>query len=360
MLVLQIVAGALGAGLVVATLSDVFQSVVVPRSAGSRYRPSALIARNGWRYWRGGSLRIADAERREDTLAMFAPFLLSTQLVTWVGLLILGYGLLFWSLRAGLNPHPDLGGCLYFAGVTLTTIGYGDIVPVWGIDRFVAIFAAASGLGVVAVVTTFLFQTFGAFQKREAFVVTISERTGAPPSGLEFVIKHVKLGLVSDIGPILRESQQWISEVLETHLAYPVLTYFRSSHDDESWVGTLGALLDAATLLITTVELDHRGQAELTLGAGTHLVRDFANFFHLPAGDAAGVEYDEFATAYRKMRELGIPVRPLEDAWPDFSAKRAGYAVPLDAMARWWRIPPARWIGDRSRVRLHVNVGAPR
>ncbi len=364
MLVIQILVGLLGAALVVAALSDVFQSVIVPRSVGSRYRPSALISRNGWRYWREGCLRIGDAERREDTLAMFAPFLLVAQLATWVGLLIVGYGLLFWALRAGLSTgphaHPSLGGCIYFAGATLTTIGYGDIVPVWGIDRFIAIFSAASGLGVVAVVTTFLFQTFGAFQKREAFVVTVSERTGAPPSGLEFVIRHVKLDLVDDIGAILRQSQQWISEVLETHLAYPVLTYFRSSHDDESWVGTLGALLDASTLLVTTVELDHRGQAQLTLKSGTHLVRDFSGFFRLPTGDAAGVEYDEFATAYRKMREMGIPLRPLEDAWPDFSAKRATYAVQLDAMARWWRIPPARWIGDRSRVRTHVNVGTPR
>lgn len=360
MLALQVLAGLVGLALVVVTLADVFQSVVVPRSVGWRYRPSALLSRNGWRYWREGCLRIGDAEKREDTLAMFAPFLLTAFLATWVGLLIAGYGLLFWALRDGLSPHPTLGGCLYFAGATLTTIGYGEVVPVWGIDRFIAIFAAASGLGVVAVVTTFLFQTFGAFQKREAFVVTISERTGAPPSGLEFVIRHAKLGLVHDIGPILRESQQWISEVLETHLAYPVLTYFRSSHDDESWVGTLGALLDASTLLVTTVELDHRGQATLTLRAGAHLVRDFSSFFRLPEGDAAGVEYDEFATAYRTLRELGIPLRPLEDAWPDFTAKRATYAVPLDAMARWWRIPPARWIGDRSRVRLHVNVGTPR
>ena len=207
---------------------------------------------------------------------------------------------------------------------------------------------------------TFLFQTFAAFQRREAFVVTISERTGAPPSGLEFVIRHLKLGLMSDLGPLLREAQQWIAEVMETHLAYPVLTYFRSSHDDESWVGTLGALLDASTLLITTLDADHRGQAEITLRLGSHLVRDFTGFFRLPASDGPGVEFDEFATAYRALGELGAPLRPLEDAWPAFAEKRATYATQLDAMARWWRIPPARWIGDRSRIRTHVNVGVPR
>lgn len=339
------------------TLADVFQSVVVPRSVGGRFRPSARLTRVSWRVWRQAALRIADAERREDTLALYAPIVLTGYLVMWVALLILGYGLVFWALRGRISGHPDFGTCLYFAGTTMLTIGYGDVTPASGLTRFIAIFSASSGLGVVAICTTFLFQTFAAFQRREAFVVTISDRTGAPPSGLEFVLRHVKLELVGDIDAILRDAQRWIAEVLETHLAYPVLTYFRSSHDDESWVGTLGALLDASTLLATTADLDHRGQAELTLKAGTHLAKDFTGFFALPGGDAAAVEYDEFVVAYRKLQAMGVPLHPLEDAWPAFSAKRAQYAAALDAMARWWRIPPAHWIGDRSRVRLHVNAG---
>jgi hypothetical protein len=332
-------------------------SVVVPRSVSARWRPSGRFVRLTWRAWRDGALRFADPERRENTLATYAPLLLSSLLILWVALLIVGYGLLFWALRSGLSGHPDFGTCLYFAGTTMLTIGYGDIAPASAATRFLAIFSAASGLGVLAICTTFLFQIFASFQRREAFVVTVSERTGAPPSGLEFIVRHVKLGLAGEIGTILREGQRWIAEVMETHLAYPILAYFRSSHDDESWVGTIGALLDAATLLVTTVDLDHRGQAELTLRLGTHLTRDFSHYFRLQTDDAAGVEYDEFVTAYRVLNELGVPLRPLEDAWPAFSAKRATYATPLDQMARWWRIPPARWIGDRSRVRLHVNAG---
>ncbi len=334
--------------------------MVVPRSVGGRWRPSIYIARYGWRTWRDSAMRIADQERREDTLAIFAPTFMITLLAYWVASQGIGYGLLFWALNFGLKPEPDVLSAIYFAGTSMLTIGYGDIVPVHWYTRALALFSAGGGLATFAVVTTFLFQTFGAFQRREAFVVTISERTGAPPSGLDFIVRHLKLGLTADISPILRESQRWIAEVMETHLAYPVLTYFRSSHDDESWVGTLGALLDASTLLITTVDLDHRGQAEITLRLGTHLVRDFSNFFRLPTGDESSVEYNEFATAYRQLRELGAPLRPLEDAWPAFSARRAKYAAQLDAMARWWRIPPAHWIGDRSRVRTHVNVGLPR
>jgi hypothetical protein len=360
MVVLDVAAGLLGLALVISSLADLFQSVVVPRSVGGRFRPSVFISRYGWQFWRDRSMRIADSEKREDTLGIFAPTLLVTLLAYWVASQIVGYGLLFWALRAGLHPEPRLGAAIYFAGASLLTIGYGDIVPLHWYTRLLALAAAGGGLATFATVTTFLFQTFAAFQRREAFVVTISERTGAPPSGLEFVLRHVKLGLVDDVGTILRESQRWIAEVMETHLAYPVLTYFRSSHDDESWVGTLGALLDASTLLITTLDIDHRGQAEITLHIGTHLVRDFTGFFRLPAGDTGSVEYDEFAAAYRTLNELGVPLQPLEDAWPRFAQKRASYAVPLDAMARWWRIPPARWIGDRSRVRMHVNVGAER
>ena len=343
------------------SLADLFQSVIVPRSVGSRWRASAMIARYGWRFWRDRALGIADQERREDTLAIFAPTFMVTLLAYWVLSQAVGYGLVFWALARRLAARARRASPRSTSPARrCSRSGTATSYRCTGTRACCRSLAAGGGLATFAVVATFVFQTFGAFQKREAFVVTISERTGAPPSGLEFVMRHLTLDLVSDISPILRESQQWIAEVMETHLAYPVLTYFRSSHDDESWVGTLGALLDASTLLITTLDLNNRGQAELTLHIGTHLVRDFSNFFRLPIGDEGGVEYDEFVTAYRQLRELGAPLRPLEDAWPAFAAKRASYAVPLNAMARWWRIPPAHWIGDRSRVRVHVNVGVPR
>jgi hypothetical protein len=334
--------------------------VIVPRAIGGRYRPSAYLSRHSWRAWRSVALRFTDPERREDTLALFAPTFLIALLVFWVALEIVGYGLLFWSLRGGIKPHPGLLAATYFAGASLLTIGYGDYAPVGSIPRLFALIAGGSGLGTFAIVTTYLFQTFAAFQRREAFIVSLSERTGAPPSGLEFILRHIKLGMTSDFSPILREAQHWMAEVLETHLAYPILTYFRSSHDDESWVGTLGAILDASTLLVTTLDVDHRGQAQLTLRLGAHLVHDFAGFFALDTTEAVGVEADEFTAAYADLQAVGTPLRPLEEAWPAFAERRAAYAPALDTIARYWRIPPARWIGDRSRPRLHVNVGLQR
>ena len=355
---LEVAAGIGGTLLVLLMLSDVFQAVIVPRAVGGRWRPSALISRYGWRLLRDRALVLRNAERREDTLGLFAPAILVVYLMVWVNGLVLGFGLLFWAFRFAVRPEPSLGDAIYFAGTSLLTIGYGDFTPAQWFTRFLALSAAASGLAVLAITTTFLFQTFAAFQRREAYVAAVSERFGAPPSGVELLAAHARLGLATeDLRPLLREGQHWIAEVMESHLAYPILTYFRSAHDDESWVGTLGALLDVSTLLTTTAELGAAGEATITLRLGRHLVRDFTAYFRLPEHDAAGVEFQEFAEAHRVLVEAGIPCRAVEDAWPEFSRIRASYSAPLDAMARWWRIPPARWIGDRSRIRAHVNAG---
>src|ERR1700694_2132077 len=208
MLFLDVLAAAAGVLLVGWSQRDLFQSVIVPRSVGGRYRPSVLISRYGWKLWRSVCLRIPDMERREDTLAVFAPTFLMTLLAYWVASQIVGLGLVFWAMRGWIHPIPKLGAAIYFAGTSLLTIGYGDYSPVHWATRFLALFAAASGLGTFAIVTTFLFQT-------------LAERAGSPPSGVEFLSRHIKLGIVDDIGTILRESQRWISEVMETHLAYP-------------------------------------------------------------------------------------------------------------------------------------------
>ena len=182
MLFLDILVGAAGALLLASSLYDLFMAVVVPRSVSGRYRASTRLSRHGWQLWRAFALRINDAERREDTLAIFAPVYMVTLLVYWVASEITGLGLLFWALRDGLHPVPSFGAALYFAGTSLLTIGYGDFAPETSATRFLSLVAGGTGLGTFAIVTTFLFQTFGAFQRREAFIVTISERTGAPPS----------------------------------------------------------------------------------------------------------------------------------------------------------------------------------
>ncbi|GAC1425309.1 MAG: hypothetical protein NVSMB5_19590 [Candidatus Velthaea sp.] len=344
----------LGIAFIAITITDIFQSVIVPRPAGRRFRPSAYISRFGWQTWRAIAYRMDDNRRREDFLGTYGPLQLVVLLVFWVVMLIVGYGLVFFGLRDQLRPAPDLGAALYFAGTSLLTIGYGDIIPAGGVARFVSLAAGASGFGVVAIVTTYLFAILGAFQKREAFVVVFTNRAGAPPSGLETILIHAKLGLEASLPLTMRDAQAWMAEVMETHIAYPTLTYFRSNHDNISWIGVFGALLDTSTLVITTLDLPAAsGEAAITNRLARHFVNDFSNYFGFEPGDDIGVERAEFDIVYDKLGAAGIALRPRDRAWEEFALLRSTYAERLNEIARWWLIPPAQWVGDRSIIAHH-------
>lgn len=273
-------------------------------------------------------------------------------------MLLVGWGAVFFGLRSELRPQGmDPGAALYYAGASLFTIGYGDIVAITPLSRMLSLVAAANGLGVVAVVTSFLFSIFGAFQGRERFVVMIGARAGIPPSGVGLLEVHGYTCVREDLASLLREGQSWAASVMETHLAYPVLIFFRSSHDYQSWVGTLGTLMDASALVVTTIDRsDMRnaqsiGQAQIMYEIGRHLTGDFADYFGfmkdaVPAGP--GIERFEFAAACERLGRAGYKLREPEQAWMEFSKLRATYGPHLNALARWLEIPPVQWVGDRT------------
>jgi hypothetical protein len=348
--------------LIAVALRDVFQGVIVPRAENATLRVSRYLMRGTWRLWPAIAYRFypRDAQRREDFLGTFAPFHLVTLLVTWVVMLVIGWGLVFYGLRAELRP-PDLSfsSALYYAGSSLLTIGYGDIVATTTATHVLSLLAAASGLGTVAVVTSFLFSIFGAFQERERFVVTIGARAGVPPSGVGLLVVHAYTGLRADIAQVFRDGQSWTAMVMESHLAYPILMMFRSSHDYESWVGTLGSLMDAAALVISTldpetmVNAQSQGQARIMYELGRHLAADFARFFDFDAGaprEDVGIEDYEFGMACDRLEEAGFQIVDRDHAWNEFSRLRRNYGPHFNAMARWLEIPPVQWIGDRSAL----------
>ena len=342
-----------GVAIIVLALNDVFQSVIVPRFVARRFRPSSYQWRFMWRIWPPLAYRLfpENEERREDFLASFAPFSLVVMLVFWVVLLLVGYGSLFWALRAEIRPIPaSFWEAVYFAGSSFFTIGYGDLTGRAGLTRLISLMAGASGLGVVSITTAFLFAIFGSFQTRETFVTTISARSGSPPSGVGLLVISKHARIEDDLANVMREGQQWAAAVMESHLAYPILAYFRSSHDYESWVGMLGTLLDAALLLMTTVE-NGTGQARITYNIGRHAIRDLAVMYGFPeSSDDPGITREEFGQAWDRLRNAGYVLHDSDEAWSRFSVLRATYATQLVLLARFFAIPAIQWVGDRSLI----------
>ncbi|HKW78710.1 MAG TPA: potassium channel family protein [Candidatus Limnocylindria bacterium] len=348
---------ALGLALLVWILSDVFESVVVPRPTPG-FRPTTILIRLTWPGWRAIGLRRAPGER-EHFLGQYASLLLVTVLMVWIAGLIVSYGLVFAGLHGELRPEPpDLFTAIYFAATSLLTIGFGDIVALGASARFIAIVSAATGLGVVALAISFLFSLFASFQRRESLVVTLDQRAGAPPSGVQLLETMALKRMRDALGPMFGEWERWAAEVLDSHVSYPILAYFRSTHDNESWVSAIGAMLDAATLVVTTIEDGPYGPAHMLVKAGDHLVEDLTSFFRLPHGHECGVEREEFDAARERLSAVGYHLRPADDSWRAFSDTRATYASDLNELARYWAVPPALWVGDRSYVPHSVHAVA--
>jgi hypothetical protein len=142
--------------------------------------------------------------------------------------------------------------------------------------------------------------------------------------------------------------------VLDSHVAYPLLAFFRSSHDNLSWISALGTVLDAASLVLTTIEGVPRGEAKLFKRIGTHLVEDISNL-GFRAGDTSALERADYEAACARLAAAGFQLHPAADAWPFFEAARATYAPRLEAMARYLATPATSWLGDPVSLRMPLH-----
>jgi Ion channel len=359
-----------GAAIVLVVLIDVFQSIVTPRPTAGRLRSSRYLVRYLWYVCRWLSYRLKSTRRRDALLGSFGPFSVLAMLFNWVVLLLLGYGLLLDAMRDQIRPSPPgFGTSLYFAATSMFTIGFGDYVATSAPARIVSILAGATGLGMFALVITFLYSVTQAFQRREVAVVSLEAGAGAPPSGVTLLETYALAGLDGDLAEVFRRWQDWAAEVLDTHLAYTPLAYFRSSHDNDSWIGSLGAVMDAATLVLTTLDMDDgnespggplltrraRGWAKLARSVGGHCIEDLVLYYDLPDVRDVGVEFDEFRQARHRLAKVGYRLRPETEAWDAFRRYRSEYAGRINSIAIYWACPPGQWIGDRSPLRQRAR-----
>jgi hypothetical protein len=353
--------------LVALVLYDVFETIVVPRRTESKWRLAPPLLLLLWPVWRRVGLRITPAWRREDFLGTFAPFTIVLMLVVWVLALIFGFGLTFHAAQNELEPPPrEFQAALYAAGTALLTIGYGDIVPHGSLARVMALLAGAAGLGVMALVIALAFNLYGSFSRREILVMLLESRAGTPPSGVSLLETYGEKRILGQLGPLFNQYEAWTAELLDSHLAYPVLPFFRSSHEGQSWVSALGAVLDAATLLITAVEQRDesdelhvsRATAEMMYHTGCHALVDLTQFRMLSHRERAAepeIERSEFEQACRALAAVGFATVCDDSSWQAFSEQRGVYAARLNRIAAFLATPPTLWIGDRSTLKRQLQ-----
>lgn len=342
-----------GAGFLLGLIAfyDIFKSIVLPRPAIKKFIFVRQIFFFTWGLWRVIGERIRAPGRREGWLASFAPIAALMMFLIWGGALILAYGLIFDGLRDQIRPVPgDFWESLYISATTLVPLSYGDFVPNGVLARIFIIGESATGVAVAALAITLLFSLYGSFQRREELVVSLDALAGAPPSGLQILETAAELNMREEIVKTFDDWRAWTAAVLESHLAYPLLFYFRSSHDNEAWLNSFGAVMDAANFVVSTVDGEAVGSARLTLTVGKHLIEDMSWNFGFQKSEEAGVEQFEFKEAFARLRKVGYKCRPEDEAWKAFSTIRSHYGSALNQAAKRFAIIPAQWIGDRSYV----------
>jgi Ion channel len=268
---------------------DAFQTVILPRRPAGRFRITRLFYIATWMPWVAVAERIQNYKRREQIYSIYGPVSLLLLLIVWAALLVVGFGFLYFALGTpfadALNPNhrllANLRTDMYVSGTTLFTLGLGDVTPTRLVARLLVVIQSGTGLGFVALVISYVPIIYTAFSHREVSVAMLDGRAGSPPTATELLRRHAYEGGERELIALLAEWERWSAEILESHISYPLLCYYRSQHDNQSWLSALVAILDTCALLITTVEGPAARQAQLTFAMGRHALIDLGHVFHV-------------------------------------------------------------------------------
>src|SRR3954469_12581067 len=248
----------LGIALLLIVLWDSFETIVLPRRVRRRLRLTRLFYASTWRVWSAIARHMRLGSRRDGFLSYYGPLSLIMLLGVWAVSLAVGFAMLHWGLSSTLlDAHEhviDFGGELYMSGSTLFTLGMGDITPRSPLARILTVAEAGTGIAFLALVIGYLPVIYQAFSRREVNISLLDARAGSPPSAGELLRRHGERDTVEEMVQFLRDWERWSSELLESHLSYPVLSYYRSQHDRESWLTALTMLLDVSALVIVGVD----------------------------------------------------------------------------------------------------------
>lgn len=337
----------LSLALVLLVLWDAFEAMVLPRRVMRALRPARLFYRSLWTLWRAAACRVRPGRRREALLSVFGPLSLLALFATWVSALICGFGLLQWSLGTPLNNSEERAGLptyLYLSGTTFFTLGYGDVTPARGLGRLLAVVEAGLGFGFMAVIIGYLPVLYQAFSRRESMIALLDARAGSPPSAGQFLLRLARARQPAAVRPYLEEWERWAADLLEGQLSFPVLSYYRSQHDNQSWLAALTAILDSCALLLAGVRGDHAYQAQVTFAMARHAAVDLALVFHTPPipPDPDRLPPERLGQLRQLLCEAGLPLGEDAAAGRRLAELRGMYEPFLNALAHHllFTLPP--------------------
>ncbi len=350
---MHVVITIIGILVVFAVLLDAFETVVLPRRVRRQYRLTSWFYRRTWVPWRKITTHIKSPGQRENFLGYFGPLSLLVLLGLWAATLIFGFAL----MQYGAGEHFQLSGepitfgrLLYHSGETFFTLGYGDIVPTSPFARLLAVLEAGMGFGFLGTVVGYLPTIYAAFSRREVQISLLDARAGSPPTAAELLGRFGNRQQL-EFNQILREWERWAGEVLESHISYPPLTFFRSQHSNQSWLGALTTILDTSALIIAGVDNVTCEQAKVTFAMARHAVVDLAQVIRVTydSQHPDRLPTEELARLRKSLAEGNVKLKEGPGFEEKLSHLRAMYEPYSQSIARRLLITLPPWIHTEKK-----------
>lgn len=332
-------------------LVDAFETIVLPRRIAHRLRFTRLFYQMTWGGWAAPAHRLHGAAR-ETYLSYYGPLSLISLLVLWAAGLTAGFALLYVGVGAdmrGPEGPAGFGGTLYMSGVTLFTLGFGDITPHDRVGRAVAVMQAGTGFGFLALVIGYLPVIYQAFSRREVSIALLDARAGSPPSGVTLLCRVGCREADGELVDVLRDWERWSAELLESHLSYPVLAFYRSQHDGQSWLAALTAVLDASALVLAGMAGRERRAGQLTFAMARHAAVDLSQLFRaLPSEEQPALpdrlSPAERAAVWARLRDADVPLGDALELDERLSELCGHYEPYVKALAARLLMPLPPWL----------------
>lgn len=345
-LVLRLLTFLVGASLLVATIRSSIRTVVVPR--GERVFLTRVMFGSFRSIYRTAARRHRQPERRHAVMSRYAPMTTMFLAGIWAAGVITSFALMFWAMTSRSFVQS-----FELSGSSFTTLGFAQ-----DHDQLVIgfiILEAIMGLGIVALLISYMPTIYGHFSRREELVLKFEVLAGGPPRPEAFLTRVQSIGWTARLGTIWDSWESWFEQLEESHTSQPALPFLRSQHPVNSWVTTAGAVLDTIAIVESSLDLPREPQGAITLRAGFLALQSIAHFYGAPIevepapNDPISISRAEFDGMLDRLAESGLPVRTdREQAWRDFAGWRVNYDRSLLALCELCDAPDALWSSDRS------------
>ncbi len=370
---MRVVALIAGIFCLLAILFDAFQTIILPRRAIGRFRITRMFYMLTWRPWAFFTRRIRHPRRRETVFGYYGPLSLILLLMVWAASMLVGFALLFYAAGSPFNDaaaHAGFRTDLYVSGTTIFTLGLGDVTPHSAWSRAIVILESGTGLGFLAIVMGYFPVLYSAFSRREVSISLLDARAGSPPTAAELIRRHAYPGGDQALSLLLIEWERWSAELLESHISYPLLCYFRSQHGNQSWLSALTAILDTSALLIAGVRGPEARQAQLTFAMARHAVVDLVQIFSLQPvpGARDRLPPESAGKLYDLLCQNGVNVCRDANSLERLREMRGLYEGYAEALARYLHMPLPPWLAEHpfkdnwltvARVRKETEAADP-